>query len=161
MRQLLIVLATATAVSSTGCVNGIGSAVRHVEGNLVDAVGKPIDAWVGVSDEQADPDRRYSDFSLRQEIGKPEENWCGLTHTRQNGHFNLDASGAMWDFTLLLGFIPLGNPCPPQVPVVDHIFIHTRDDEGWRSTCVSLTAEQQKRHKPGERWVDLGTVVIP
>jgi len=161
MRQLLIVLVAAMALSATGCVNVSCGTVRHVEGTLVDVAGKPIDAWVGVSNEQADLDRRYGDFSIRLQIGKPDETWCGLTHTRQDGHFVLkDGGDIIWGYTLLFGFIPLGNPCPPRVPVVDHIFIHTRNDEGWRSTRVPLTAEQQKRHKPGQRWVDLSTVVL-
>ena len=65
-----------------------------------------------------------------------------------------------WGYTLLFGFIPLGSTTPPEVPVLDHIFLHAHDQSGWRTICAPLSREQQTRRKPGERWVHLGEITV-
>ena len=161
MKQLLIVFIAVVALSSTGCVIVDCGTTHQIEGVLVDGGGKPISGWVGATERDAKPEKMYGLISDREKWGDPDKSWLGLTHTAEDGRFNLDkTSGITWGFTLLFGFIPLSSTTPPDVPVLDHVFLHVYVNDGWHTVRVSLTPEQQSRHKPGERWIDVGRITI-
>jgi len=150
MKRLMAVLLGVAALSSGGCAMVDCGTTRHIEGVLVDAKGDPLNGWVGASEVEKDP----------KQWGEPEESW-GLTHTRKSGEFRLQrASGINWGYALLLGFIPLGSTRPPEVPILDEVYLHVHDASGWRSVRLALSPDQQTRAKPGERWIDLGRVVV-
>ncbi|MHC4982984.1 MAG: hypothetical protein ACYTF6_07435 [Planctomycetota bacterium] len=161
MKQLLIMLTSAMVFSSTGCVMVDCITVRHIEGVLVDARGRAISGWVGATEREANPEQACHSISDREEWGEPEKSWLGLTHTGEDGRFSLDHGSAItWGYTLLFGFIPLGSTTPPDVPILDHIFLYVHGKDGWRTVPVPLTPEQQTRSKPGERWIDISRIVV-
>jgi hypothetical protein len=161
MKTLVLVCMTAAALPLAGCIMVDCGTVRHIDGRLVDADQRPINGWVGATLDQRNPEETYDAITDRERWGDPDKSWLGLTHTDEDGHFDLRCgSGINWGYTLLFGFIPLGSTRPPDVAVVDHLFLHIHDDRGWRSTRVALTPEQQARAEPGKRWVGLGTVIL-
>ena len=148
MKQLLTVVVAAAGFSCTGCIYALGQTTHHISGVLVDAEGEPISGWVGASKREA----------TAEEWGDPEDSQRGLTHTREDGRFSLDHCGPRWCRTLLFYFIPLSTL--PDVPILGHIFIHVHEKDGWRTVRVRLTPEQQRRAKPGHRWVEAGRIVV-
>ena len=161
MRHLLIILMPVVTSSLAGCTIVDCGTTRHIDGVLVDATGKPVSGWVGATEREAKPEETFDSISDREEWGEPEKSWLALTHTREDGRFSLDhGSGIRWGYTLLFGFIPLSSTTPPEVPVLDHIFLHVHDGSSWHSVRVDLSSEQQNRREPGERWISLGRIMI-
>jgi len=147
---------------TSGCIMVDCGWVQHIDGVVATQGGQPVSGWVGASDRERAPEQWCEPIPSREEWGKPHETWLGLTHTKEDGSFQLHhGSGITWGFTLLFGFIPLSSTTPPEVPVVDYVFIHVHDERGWHSIHVPLTPKQQSKSEPGERWINVGKITLP
>ena len=163
MKTLFAVVVAAGLLTTSGCIcaDGFGTS-RCIDGKLVDAEGRPVSAWVGADEKEQDPSYVYGNFTAREDWGQPDTTTSRLVHTGEDGTFNLDqkCSDAGYGGMLLFGFIPVMWTLPPDVPILDHIFLYVHDSHGWHPIRVSLTPQQQTRHEYAERWVSLGTVSV-
>jgi hypothetical protein len=161
MKRLAVILAAIPVLSAAGCYHADCVTVRHIRGVLVESNGRPVSGWVGATEREEKPEYTYEAIAVREKWAGPDTSSLGLTHTGENGRFELVKSRITWGYTLLFGLIPLGSTTPPEVLVLDELFLHVHDEVGWRSVRIPLSPEQQTRSKPGERWVSLGRVALP
>jgi len=120
----------------------------HVKGTLQDDDGGPIArARVLLSIPPGeDPDKEH-----------PASPRFGITDG--NGAFEM-VVGQSSDqtSTFLMGCIPLTPIRPPIPPNLKEVILYVRYMDAWRKAPVALLAENYVAKKPGNSWIDVGSV---
>jgi hypothetical protein len=99
------------------------------------------------------------DISLKDFQRNPDENRWLLDHlsttTDVSGRFRGECNGpggyTMWAWDWF----------PPEVPIIDGVYVWVYDDNAWWGTYVPLNNASQQRSKPGVRFIELPPLSLP
>ena len=150
---VLLALLCVTGLSGCGCTDG--GFRYHLSGKLVDdATDQPVDC-VRFTATGLMPDDRVGRWLNYSGSNVPTSQW---EKTDAQGKFIIRLeSGIAWgDCVGPFGLGPLYRP--PRPPALDRVLFAVDGAHDW--TTLRPTAEQQKRMKPAERWIDLGTIRV-
>ena len=153
MRYIAPALLACVTLVTSGCVMVDCSFSYHVRGRLVDsATGSPVTgAKLAVEDRG---------FAVEQE----SPDWPGFTRTGSDGTFADEfGTGLSWGYTICLGFVVRGSRTGPLPPKLDSVFVAVQNPEtgGWLKQTIPVPPAEQDSAAPAERWLDLGTVLLP
>lgn len=161
IRCLLLACAVSLMACLSGCSERVGAmTTRYIRGAVRSRAGQPVHGWIGITIEDAEPTETYVDIPVREQWGEPYETRLGLVYTREDGGFSYEQMAGRYDYTLLMGIIPLDDVTAPAVPPVDTLFVHVHDGSGWVTTKVTVPPEAQEFPEPGEGRVELGTMIV-